>query len=313
MITAEQRAERRKSIGGSDAAAAVNLSPWSTPYKLWLEKTGQSDEDDLSNNDFIHFGNVLEDIVATEFVRRKAIDRENPETIRVARVNQRIVHPEHSWMTANIDRRIIGRREGLECKTASLYVAKEWGHEGDQIPIQYLIQVMHYLAVTGWDAWHVAVLIAGNDFRMFRITRNEEMIEDLIQREHEFWECVLKREPPDPVTLDDAYMRWPKDYGNPIVASPNARRAYDRLMKLREQEDLLEAEILKEKLLIQSWMGDHTTLLDVDGRTKLCTWKAQSASRLDITKLRAEHPEIAKAYSKASESRVMRFTDGKKK
>jgi predicted phage-related endonuclease len=109
---------------------------------------------------------------------------------------------------------------------------------------------MHYLAVTGWDAWHVAVLIAGSDFRMFRIARNEEMIEDLIKREHEFWECVLKREPPDPVTLDDSYMRWPKDYGNPIVASPNARRAFDRLLKLREQEDVIQEAIVKEKLLI---------------------------------------------------------------
>jgi hypothetical protein len=60
-------------------------------------------------------------------------------------------------------------------------------------------------------------------------------------------------------------------------------------------------------------MGDHTTLLDVDGRTKLCTWKAQSASRIDVTKLKAEQPAIAAAYSKSSESRVMRFTDGKKK
>lgn len=308
-ITAEQRIERRKSLGGSDAAAAVNLSPWSSPYRLWLEKTGQKEADDLSSNEFVHFGNVLEDVVATEFTRRTGL--------RVARVNQQLVHREHSWMTANIDRRIVGApnglREGLECKTASLWQQKEWGEKEDQIPIQYLIQVMHYLAVTGWDAWHVAVLIAGNDFRTFKIMRDEEMIEDLIKRESEFWDYVIKREPPDPVTLDDAYIRWPKDYGNPIVASPNARRAYDRLMKLREEQDALEESIDKEKLIIQQWMGEHTTLLDIDGRTPLITWKAQVANRIDVDKLRKDHPDIAATCTKQGESRVFRIKGKKTK
>lgn len=309
MITDEQRAERRKSIGGSDAAAAVNLSPWSSPYRLWLDKTGQQEREDLSDNNFIHFGNVLEDVVANEFTRRTGL--------RVARVNQQLVHPEHAWMTANIDRRVVaapnGKREGLECKTASIWQQKEWGEKEDQIPIQYLIQVMHYLAVTGWDAWHVAVLIAGNDFRTFRIERDEDMIADLIMREREFWDFVIRRVPPEVVSLDDAYMRWPKDYGNPIVASPNARRAYDRLMALRDQQDALEEEIDKEKLIIQQWMGDHSTLLDIDGRTPLITWKAQSATRIDVDKLRKEHAEIADACSKKSESRVFRIKGKKTK
>lgn len=312
MITDQQRAERRKSIGGSDAAAAVNLSPWSTPYQLWAEKRGYAEPDDKSENDYIHFGNVLEDVVASEFMRRTGN--------RVMRMRKRLSHPVHPWMTANIDRRLISRsdgrvasiREGLECKTASFFTAKEWGESGDQIPIQYLIQVMHYMAVTGWDAWHVAVLIAGNDFRTFRIARDEEMIEDLIKREKEFWDHVLSDTPPDCVTLDDAYMRWPKDYGNPIVSSPNARRAYDRLMKLRDEADANEEAQIKEKLIIQSWMGDHTTLLDVDGKTKLCTWKHQTAKRIDPDKLRKEHPEIAAACTKIGESRVMRFTERKK-
>jgi putative phage-type endonuclease len=312
MITEEQRQLRRSSIGGSDAAAAVNLSPWKTPYVLWAEKRGYAEREDNSDNDFAHFGNVLEDVVAEEFMRRT--------NQRVMRMRKTISHPQYPWMTANIDRRLIARnngrastlREGLECKTASFFVAKEWGERDDQIPIQYLIQVMHYMAVTGWDAWHVAVLIAGNDFRTFRIRRDEEMIEDLIKREKEFWDHVLSDTPPDAQTLDDTYMRWPKDYGTPLVCSPNARRAYDRLMKLRDEADANEEAQIKEKIIIQSWMGNHTTLLDVDGKTKLCTWKHQSAKRIDPEKLRKEHPEIAAACTKVGESRVMRFTERKK-
>lgn len=303
-ITAQQRAHRRRSIGGSDAAAAVNLSPWCTPYLLWLEKTGQREPDDLHDNEYVHFGNVLEDVVAMEFTRRTGT--------RTMRMKGTLSHPDHGWMTAHIDRRIVGRREGLECKTASQWTAKEWGERDDQIPIQYLIQVMHYLAVTGWHRWHVAVLIAGNDFRMFVIERDEDMIADLIKREQEFWDCVVRKVPPEPVTLNDTYMRWPKDYGTPIVASPNARRAYDRLMKLRAEADEIEEKMIKEKLIMQQWMGDHSTLLDVDGRTKLCTWKHQKTKRIDVDKLRKEHADIATACTYESESRVMRFTEKKK-
>lgn len=308
MITEQQRIERRKSIGGSDAAAAVALSPWNTPYRLWCEKTGEGNlvDDDLSENDLVHFGNVLEDVVAEEFTRRTGM--------KVWRKNQQMIHATYPWMTANIDRRVIGKgmREGLECKTASQFSAKHWGESGDQIPLHYLIQCHHYLAVTGWQRWHVAVLIAGNDFRTFTIERDEDFIESLIAREKEFWDCVTSKTPPDPVTIDDAYMRWPKDYGAPIVASPVCRRAYDRLMKLREQISDLEEESTKEGLIIRQWMGDHTTLLDIDGKTKLATWKHQTRRTIDTDKLRKDHPEIAAECTKVGESRVMRFTEKKK-
>lgn len=299
----EKTQRRRKSIGGSDAAAAVNLSPWCSPYRLWLEKRGEREPDDLSDKDFIHFGNVLEDVVATEHMRRSGQ--------RVARVNRQLVHPDHPWMTASIDRRIVGLREGLECKTASVWNADEWGDRDDQVPLHYLIQCTHYLAVTGWDAWNVAVLIGGNDFRRFRIPRDEEFIEDLIKRESEFWQRVLSGDPPDLVSLDDAYMRWPKDYGNPIVASPNARRAYDRWMKLRDEADEIEDKIKAEKLIVQAWMGDHSTLLDVDGKTRLCTWKAQKTTRVSPDKLREKYPEIAAECSYTTDSRVMRVVEKK--
>lgn len=300
----EKNERRRKSLGGSDAAAAVNLSPWCSPYRLYLEKRGEREPDDLSDKDFIHFGNVLEDIVATEWSRRTEA--------RVARVNSQLVHPDHQWMTAHIDRRVVGVREGLECKTASVWNAEEWGDREDQIPLHYLIQCTHYLAVTGWDAWNVAVLIGGNDFRRFRIERDEEFIEDLIKREREFWDRVVAGTPPELVSLDDAFMRWPKDYGNPIVASPNARRAYDRWMKLRDEADAIEDKMKAEKLIIQQWMGDHSTLLDVDGKTRLCTWKAQKTKRISPDSLREKYPAIAEECSYTTDSRVMRVVEKKK-
>ena len=50
-------------------------------------------------------------------------------------------------MIANVDRLIVGENAGLECKTTSAYNAKEW--DGDEVPAQYILQVQHYMAVTG--------------------------------------------------------------------------------------------------------------------------------------------------------------------
>ena len=56
----------------------------------------------------------------------------------------------------------MGERIGLECKTASEYLKKEWKDE--EIPVAYLLQCQHYMAVTGYEAWWIAVLIGGNKF-----------------------------------------------------------------------------------------------------------------------------------------------------
>ena len=101
-----------------------------------------------------YFGNVLEEVVAQEFAKRTGL--------KVQRRNAILQHPAYPWMLANVDRLIVGERIGLECKTASEYLKKEW--EGEEIPVTYLLQCQHYMAVTGYEAWWIAVLIGGNKF-----------------------------------------------------------------------------------------------------------------------------------------------------
>ena len=96
----------------------------------------------------MRFGRGAEEIVARWF----AEDTGKP----VARCNAILQHPEHPFMLANIDRQIRGKRAGLECKTTSTYNRTDF--EGGSIPPYYYWQCMHYLAVTGWERWYLAVL-----------------------------------------------------------------------------------------------------------------------------------------------------------
>ena len=73
---------------------------------------------------------------------------------------------------------------GLECKTASPYMADHW--KNGQIPIHYELQCHHYMVVTGADCWYIAVLIYGREFKWYRIERDEELINYLIEVERDF-------------------------------------------------------------------------------------------------------------------------------
>lgn len=92
-------------------------------------------------------------------------------------------------MLANVDREVVGAGDVqiLECKTAGIHGARLWR---DGVPEYVQLQVMHQLAVTGHRAADVAVLIGGQELRIFRIERDEALIARLIALEQEFWEMV---------------------------------------------------------------------------------------------------------------------------
>ena len=141
----------------------------------------------------VKWGNILEDVIAKEFSKRSGI--------KVAKRNAILISNEYPFMMANIDRQVIGKNEGLEVKTASAYKNSEW--EGDNVPDEYYIQCQHYMAVTGCDKWHIAVLVGGSNFVAKEIPRNQEFIDELIEREAEFWKCVETKTPPQIDASDD--------------------------------------------------------------------------------------------------------------
>ena len=175
---------RRHGLGGSDAAAIAGISPWQSPMAVYLDKIGEVP--DQEESEAMYWGTMLEDIVAGEFTKRTGL--------KVARKNAILQHPQYPWMLANIDRRIVGQKAGLECKTTSAYGKDNW--EDDKVPDMYQLQCQWYMAVTGYDSWWIAVLIGGNTFRYTEIRRDEEIINCLIKIGSDFWQLVESRTPP---------------------------------------------------------------------------------------------------------------------
>ena len=158
------------------------------------------------------------------------------------------------------------------------------------------------LAVTG-HAWaDVAVLIGGQDFRIYRIHRDDDKIADLIRREAQFWQCVTDDLQPDPDGSDDAgqALQWlfPRDDGQTIDLSESAEynALFSELLHVRQSKEETERQESQIKQRLQVALGSATAAVFQHGRI---TWrKAKDRLVPDLDKLILEHPEILQQYGK---------------
>lgn len=288
MSRSEWLQHRRKGIGGSDAAAVAGLNPWKSPIAVWLEKTGQIEPEEPG--EAAYWGTILEDIVAQEFTKRTGM--------KVRRRNAILKHPQYEWMIANVDRMLVGSPEGLECKTTSAYQAKEW--EGDEVPAPYIIQVQHYMAVTGAKAWWLAVLIGGQRFVHKRIERDDELIEQLIELEKDFWEKhVVQGVPPEldgsKASTELVKRMYPEAKLPEIELPDESKTLIEALEQINAELKELETKKAEYENRLKAMLGEHEA-----GRIgdKVVTWKNITSRRFDSKRFGKEHPELYQQYLK---------------
>jgi len=263
-LTKAQLEERRTGVGGSDAATVLGINPYNTQYELYLDKLGEAPPEDA---DFLkesrYWGSVLEQPVC---------DRYAEETgFKVQRANQLIRSKEHPFMIANIDRKVVGEemRIGFEAKTAAR--PDGWGESGsDEIPPYIMCQVQHYLAVTGYDVWDLAVLIGNRDYRSYRINPIQSIIDDLIEAEEEFWDRVQAKVAPEPQWQSAATTRliknlYPGTNGNVIELPETAQKYHDVMKDANEQRLIFEKVVDGCKNRIAMLMGESAIGLLPDG------------------------------------------------
>lgn len=291
--------ERRKGIGGSDAAAIMGVSPYSSQMMVYLDKLGMSEPGE--ENEASRIGHDLEGYVAQRFMEDTGK--------KVRKCNKILQHPEHEWMLANIDRDVVGEDAGFEAKTTSVYNKTDF--ESGIVPPNYFWQCQHYMAVTGASRWYLGVLVLGKAYHTFKIERNDDLIELLIAKEKEFWqEHVLKRVPPLPTgsEADEEAIAliYPKaDDEIEIMDLHDMQDSLDLLEALKADRKILDKKISEKEQEIKLAMG--TVQCGVTNRWRV-SWKNQSSERIDSKLLRTEMPEVAARYVKRTESRVFKIT-----
>ncbi len=280
---------RRQGIGGSDAASIAGLNPWRPAVAVYMEKRGE-DPFEEEQNEAMYWGTRLEDLVAQEFQERTGK--------KVWRRNAVLQHPEHEFVLANIDRRVVGEEEGLiplEVKTTSAWNREEW--EDDVIPDMYAIQVQHYIAVCGAPYAYIAVLIGGNKFRWARVERDDEAIRYLIQIEKNFWENhVLAGEPPALDGSDASSELVAKMYpeakpNSELVLPREARPLIEQRQGWKEREEEAKEHRKAAENKLKDMLGEKEIGL-FEGEP-VVRWTQVTSKRIDSKKLREQYPEVA--------------------
>jgi putative phage-type endonuclease len=285
-------ADRTSYIGGPCMAAILGVHPYSTPVAEWLRLTGRTGP--IEVNDAMRSGHRLE---------RAVLDYAGEELGVPIKPGPFILDLSHhigghlDGVPEACDKQIV------EAKTVRN--RKAWGEPGSgEVPPHVAAQALHYMGLAGADVCWVPVLFSGLEFAMFRVERDDAVIEQMRDMAAKWWtDYVVADLPPPPQTGEDAKRLFPSSApGKAVIASDAVAEAVERLREVRDKLVLFEADKDALEGTIKVAMGDADTLL-VRGEPA-ATWRsAKPAMRFDSSAFKLAEPEQYRAYSREVASR----------
>ena len=291
---------RRKGIGGSDAATVVGLNPYSSLYELWADKQGFLP--DKEDTEAMRTGRDLEQYVADRFCEATGK--------KVQKLPYMYCHNEYPFITANVDRKIVGENAGLECKTTSPYNKTDFS-DGN-VQLSYLCQCWHYMNVMGYDRMYLAVLVLGKGFYWYTIDRDDKQQQALLDAEIDFWYIyILGDNMPEPDGSESADNALKTIYGKETRETVNLMHC-DRLLEdyAKARDNCKAAEAEKERLEQQIKLHIGEAAAGIGSKFK-ADWISQTRKSVDTKKLAAEYPQVYEQVIKTTQSRTFRFAERK--
>lgn len=284
---------RKTGIGGSDVGAICGVNKYSSPVKIYQDKT--TDTITEINNEATRIGHDLEDYCARRFMEETGL--------KVRKSNFMFRSTEHPFMLADVDRLVIGEDAGLECKTTNILNASQW--KNGQIPISYVMQCYHYMYCTGRKTWYIACVILGKEFVYRKLTWNDDIINNIVSIEYDFWQNnVLKGIMPEPDGSSSSdniiSSMFPTAENKDVIKLTGFDEKLSKRDSLISEISQLEKEKKKIEQEIQIKMEDSEFAENDTHRIK---WSNVETVRLDTQRLHKELPNIYNQFLKKTVSR----------
>jgi predicted phage-related endonuclease len=174
--------DRRSFIGGSDARIIMG-NDGDRLHRLWQEKRGEVEPEDLSGNLIVQLGTV------TEQLNRRWYEKNSGQVIND--VQRRVFHKVHRWMAATLDGRI--------AETGAVFEAKfmlPWNFSEEAAAEKHMAQLQHNMWVTAARASVLSIITGGGKWVVMTISADPLYQHLLLTAERKFWRCVETGEPP---------------------------------------------------------------------------------------------------------------------
>jgi len=173
---------RRSFIGGSDARIIMGNDE-ATLVRLWREKRGEVEPEDLSCNLIVQLG------IATEALNRHWYERNTGETVEC--VQHRLHHPVLRWMGATLDGMVVGSGAVFEAK-----FMLPWSFSKEAAAEKHMAQVQHNMWVVNAREAVLSIITGGGKWVEIKLSADPLYQHLLLTAEKKFWRCVETGEPP---------------------------------------------------------------------------------------------------------------------
>ena len=181
-IQRKLQSHRRSFIGGSDARIIMGQDE-AALFRLWREKRGEIEPEDLSGNLIVQLG------VVTEHLNRQWFERNTGRAVKD--VQKRVRHPVLRWMGATLD--------GMVEPTGAVFESKfmlPWYFSEESAAQKYLPQLQHNMWVTNSVTSVLSVITGGGKWIEIAVPADSLYQHLLFTAEKKFWRCVESGEPP---------------------------------------------------------------------------------------------------------------------
>lgn len=283
--TEEWLAERRASVGASEVAAVMGLSPYNTALDVYRSKQGVDREFDP----LLSFVGHASEPIMHEWVEKFSGVPVKLEPAFMAR------SVEFPFLHASFDRVSSDPFTTWQFKTAHFYTGHKWD-EG--IPTDIRVQVQSEMLVAGTRRAAVVVWIGGREFRLFWEDRDDTFINDhLLPALTAFWENLQAGVAPAPSNVAEMAQAW-HDSGDEMEAPEVLRERIEQRAFLLASAKEMEADANKIRDELGAFMLEHNVeRFTVHGKT-LLTYKRQNGrASFDQKRLREDHPDLVLEYT----------------
>lgn len=277
-----EKINRNKGLGGTDIGCVIGVNPWRTAMDVYLDKLGITEPQ--ADNEAMYWGREMEPVLAKRYQKETGIELYIPDSSDLP-----IHHWENSWylgspdaligsspvenkdgsrtytVTGGVDFKTTGRREG-------------WGAPGsDEVPEWIHTQADWYMGLTGAEWWDIAVLFFSprREFSIYRIPRNQELIDNLIEAGREFWENhVIPRIPP-PIDASEGSKKllnhlYPRDTEDLFAADEKAELEAEWIQTFETQRDDAIKALTYHQNKLKEIIGNHVGVVTSLGKV---LWK----------------------------------------
>ena len=182
------RFNRRSFIGGSDAHVIMG-SDEEALLRLWREKRGEVEPEDLSDNLIVQLG------VVTESLNRAWFERNTGKAI--TDLQRRLRHPVLGWMAATLDGRVQGTGDVFEAK-----FMLPWSFSEEAAVGKHMAQLQHNMWVVSAKTAVLSIITGGGKWVEIAVPSDSLYQHLLLTAEKKFWRCVQSGEAPHPFGIE---------------------------------------------------------------------------------------------------------------